>query len=150
MALKNSLVEEDADIQNDRPTSLEDEMKWLSNMIKTVREGALLHIVAEVDERVVGHCHMAPRRGKMRHIGELGIMILEEFRDIGIGTEMATTMEDMASDEGYESMILEVFSTNSRAIHVYERLGYERVGVYKRAVKRDSGYSDIVMMQKIL
>lgn len=40
---------------------------------------------------------------------------------------------------------LDVYTINERAIHLYERLGFQREGVMREAWRFDHGYYDIIM-----
>lgn len=150
VALKNRLVEEKADIDLTKKTNRERETSWLLGQIKRMEENRTHFIVAAYEGAVVGHSFVNPRRGKSSHLAELGIMIDLDFRDIGLGTEMLKRLESIATKNGIESIILEVFESNKRACHVYTNVGYKQVGVYKNAIKHENKYIDSVMMQKIL
>jgi len=49
---------------------------------------------------------------------------------------------------GIEVMTLEVFDTNERARHVYRNFGYEEVGRIPKAVSKNGGYFDLILMAK--
>jgi ribosomal protein S18 acetylase RimI-like enzyme len=46
----------------------------------------------------------------------------------GVGRLLADRLEDMAREQGFEYMWLGVWEENHKAMKVYEKLGYERVG----------------------
>ena len=47
-------------------------------------------------------------------------------------------------------MNIEVFATNDRAKHVYEKLGYREVGAWPKVIKKDGTYIDGILMSKEL
>jgi ribosomal protein S18 acetylase RimI-like enzyme len=105
-------------------------------------------VVAEVDGRRVANCEVNPRPGRMSHVGSLGISVKDGYRGIGIGQELMREAERHAVAAGIESIILEVFSINERAIHVYEKMGYRRIGAIPDGIKYKGGYVDSVYMFK--
>ena len=76
--------------------SVDKERLWLKNMLDSP-----LHmcIVAEVDGRIAGNCSLSfSRRIKTRHRATIGIVILQEFWNLGIGTAMFRAMEAAARE----------------------------------------------------
>ena len=52
---------------------------------------------------------------------------------------------------GFEQLELGVYSDNSRAIHLYEKFGFERYGIQPRAFKlKDGTFRDEIIMVKML
>lgn len=72
--------------------------------------------------------------------------LLPEFRGHGVGERLARAVMDAALARGAERIELEVFASNARAIRLYERLGFVREGVRRRARKLDGEYTDDVLM----
>ena len=78
----------------------------------------------------------------------LAITIGEKsYWDGGYGTDTMRTLCRF----GFETMNLhrielDVFVTNARAIHVYEKIGFQREGLRREADFRFGAYRDIVMM----
>ena len=95
----------------------------------------MVAVVAEVDRRMVGSCEITPKRGYSTHLGTLGISLLDGYRDQGIGQEMMLEAEKQVRRLGVEVVDLEVFETNARAIHTYEKLGYKITGRIPEAIK---------------
>lgn len=50
------------------------------------------------------------------------------IQDQGIGQRILRKYEERAVEAGYESVRIDVFGTNNRAIHIYEKFGYKRMG----------------------
>lgn len=46
----------------------------------------------------------------------------------GYGTQFMQYYEEYVRNAGFHSIRIDVFSTNSQAIHIYERFGYSRLG----------------------
>jgi RimJ/RimL family protein N-acetyltransferase len=61
---------------------------------------------------------------------------------------MMKEVEKHVKSIGVEILYLEVFATNSRARHVYDKLDYKETGVIPRGAKRDDKYVDMIVMVK--
>ena len=58
---------------------------------------------------------------------------------------------DQTRANGFEQLELGVYSDNARAIHLYEKFGFERYGIQPRAFKlKDGTYRDEIIMVKML
>jgi RimJ/RimL family protein N-acetyltransferase len=144
----NGLVDEDAMIAADKKQTRDSETDWLARNLTNLEKGVHVAVVAEVDGRMVGSCEVNPRPGRMSHVGSLGISVRGGYRDVGIGQELMREAEAQAKSLGVEVLILEVFGINDRAIHVYEKMGFGRMGAIPRGVKYRGEYVDSVYMYK--
>ena len=119
-----------------------------------MKEKAGLWAVSEIDEQIVGACNLMPRGGgrvsKTRHVVELGMAILSQFRGIGVGNAMMDYMVDWARKKGYDKISLSVFSSNKPAINLYKKFGFEIEGVKKKEFMVEGRYVDEVCMGKFL
>jgi RimJ/RimL family protein N-acetyltransferase len=144
----NTLVEEGADITVDKKKTREEEVDWLARLLSSLEKNKQIAVVAEVNGRFIGQVEVGPRGGRSKHVGNLGISIKDGYRDIGIGTELMLEAEVQARRLGIKIIFLEVYATNKRARHVYEKAGYSEVGCLPKAALRDGEYIDSIMMSK--
>jgi len=97
---------------------------------------------------VIGQCEISNSDWDAGlHVGTLGIIVKDKYRDMGIGMNLL----DMAIRESKtlnnkEKIILSCFSTNTRALYLYKKLGFEVVGIRKKQFYMDSVYYDEVLM----
>ena len=150
LSMINGLVEEEAMIAFDTKKTRGEEIEWLANNLKRLEKDQHMVVVAEVDGHAVGNCAINPRVERLKHYGMLGIALKDGYRDAGIGQEMMKEIEKHAPRLGLMFIALEVFSINDRAIHVYGKLGYKRVGAYPDGCKYRGEYVDSVHMVKRL
>ena len=149
--LINSLVEEHADIEYDTKQTREQEVDWLSRTIARLEKGEAFHMVAEVGGKVIASSSVGKRRFHCEnHVGDLGILIKSGYRDAGIGTEMMRTLINQARAMDLRMLVLTVFESNNRAIHVYEKVGFKETGRIPKGIYRNGRYIDRVMMTKDL
>jgi RimJ/RimL family protein N-acetyltransferase len=144
----NGLVEEEAMIAVDTKKTREEEIEWVATNLKRLEKDEHMCVVAEVDGHMVGSTEIKPRFGRLKHYGTLGISLKAGYRESGIGQEMLREIEKHAPRLGIKYLALEVFGSNERAIHVYEKIGYKRVGSYPDGVKYKGDYVDSVHMVK--
>lgn len=60
--------------------------------------------------------------------GEIGLAILAQFHNQGLGQLLMTTLINWAQQQGLPQLWLEVQTTNAPALHIYEKLGFVKQG----------------------
>lgn len=106
---------------------------------------------AVYEGRVVGWCDIRRLENpRMRHRGSLGMGLLPEFRGFGIGARLMKAALARARAAGFEKVELQVYTSNRRALALYERMGFKREGLIKRYRKIGTRYFDCVCMAKFL
>lgn len=151
LSLINSLVEEGADIIVDNRITRQEEIDWLSKALTSLERDETFYVVAEVDGRVVGNSELTRKTsGRDSHVGRLGIAIRDGFRNLGIGTEMMKALLEQAHAWGLKVVTLGHFATNERAHRLYQRIGFVEVGRIPKKFLKDGGYTDEIVMVKML
>jgi len=148
LELINSLVDEGADITMIEKITRNEELEWLSQLLPRIEKDEIFHIVAEVDGRVIASSNLRKKKGNASHVGDIGIIIKNGYRDVGIGTELLKTLINRAKAVGLEILTLRVFSSNTRAIHVYEKTGFHETGRIPNGRFKDGRYFDEIIMVK--
>ena len=88
------------------------------------------YLLAKKDDKIVGYC------GFWRVSGEAqvtNIAVLPEYRRQKIAETLAKKMLELCAED--EQIVLEVRKSNSAAILLYEKLGFEKAGIRKRFYK---------------
>jgi ribosomal protein S18 acetylase RimI-like enzyme len=107
--------------------------------------------VAVADGRVVGWADIFPAwPHAISHCGSLGMGVLPEFRGQGIGRRLLESCIAKAWSKGITRIELEVRADNGSAIKLYERFGFAREAVKRRAMRFDGVYFDSIQMSLIL
>ena len=87
---------------------------------------------------------------RMRHVGTLGMLVHTEFQNQGIGTALMRTVLELADNWLMLVRVeLEVFADNARAIHLYEKFGFEKEALLRMSVVRDGQYWDNYKMARL-
>jgi len=97
------------------------------------------YLAAVVDGRVVGSASIVllppPTGGSMMApvpSAEVGIAVMDDARDAGVGTALMEAAEAWAADRGVRVILLDMSARNTAAQRFYERLGYQVSGLYLR------------------
>lgn len=149
--LINSLVTERADIVRKTKVVREDEIAWLASALGRMERREIVYVAAEVDGKVIGNSEIGNRQGGYdKHVGSLGIAIKKGFRNIGIGTQMMNALINEGREMGLKVLTLTAFANNRRAIHVYEKLGFQKTGKIPMKFFKRGKYIDEVIMTLML
>ena len=87
-----------------------------------------LWLVAVEEERVAGYI------GSQSVLGEsdmMNVAVHPDFRRQGIGQMLVTALADELKQAGNRCLTLEVRASNAPAITMYQKLGFEQVGLRK-------------------
>jgi ribosomal protein S18 acetylase RimI-like enzyme len=118
-------------------------------LIKTDSESKNnLFLVATVHNRIVGFSRCEGNILKrFSHKVEFGICILKEFWGYGIGGNILKESISWADSNGFKKITLSVLETNEKAIHLYQKFGFDIEGVMKKdRVLSDGNYYSTVIM----
>jgi RimJ/RimL family protein N-acetyltransferase len=119
--------------------------------IDGARQRGMVQYVAVAGSRIVGWCDILPQAWEgFRHSGRLGMGIAPEFRGKGIGRRLMDATITAARDAGLTRIGLEVFSSNTNAITLYEHYGFEHEGLHRRGRIIDGRVEDVIMMGLLL
>ncbi|TWT09864.1 GNAT family N-acetyltransferase [Streptococcus sp. sy004] len=89
---------------------------------------------------------------RVNHIGDIFIGIKKQYWGYGLGQVlMAETIEWAKQSGVIRRLELTVQKRNQRAVHVYEKIGFEIEGVKKRGAKTSTGeFLDVYIMGKMI
>ncbi len=146
LSLINSLVEEKADIVVSDKLTREEEGDWLADLLVRLEKDQAFFFVAEVDGKVVASSDLHVGRGTEVRAGNVGIVVKDGFRSVGIGTRMMQTIVKFARKRGLRVLVLSVFATNERALYVYEKVGFVKCGRVPRKHFHRGRYVDEIIM----
>ena len=130
--------------------TLEEEQTYLAASIAS--DNSVLLIAVLHTGEVIGISGLqGGSRKATRHTGGVGISINRERRDQGIGTALLQQVIEWAKKSNIIKRIeLEVMTHNQRAIHVYEKLGFQMEGKHLAALYKEGRYIDIYLMGLLL
>ncbi|MFP4013578.1 MAG: N-acetyltransferase family protein [Chitinispirillaceae bacterium] len=122
-------------------------LEQTESFLKMIVENRYPQFFALRGSEVIGWCDVIPKTAEgMRHVGVLGMGVVEKYRSGGIGTGLLDRTLKEAARYGLEKVELEVFASNRAAVRLYARFGFETEGKRVRARKLHGRYDDILLM----
>ena len=110
-------------------------------------------LIAKIGDRVIGVLNVsADPRHRVNHIGDMFIAISQEFWGYGLGQILMEEVIDWAEQSGViRRLELTVQVRNERAVHLYQKFGFEIEGVKKRGAKTKNGeFLDVYLMGRLI
>ena len=109
--------------------TLQDEERFLENMLGRIESGDALHLYAEDSRgRFVGHMGVDRQGGRHTHCAELATSVSRDWRDCGLGTALMRAHLAEIHRLDLRMMFLGVLANNPRAIHLYAKFGFRECG----------------------
>lgn len=152
MALANSLVRERAYISIQKKMTQKEEIKWLLKEIKGIEDKKSVLFLIEVDGIVFGSTGVTKKeRPADEHVGDLGIIMRKEIRNIRLGQKIIPlVIKEARKKLKIKIARLDLFSKNKIAFHVYKKCGFKKCGEIKGGIKHYGKYGDKILMVKYL
>lgn len=129
------------------PATVEEEAEFLRREAENPKS---LMLTAWEGGRIVGNAHLGALSRRLAHRGSLGISVLREAWGRGVGSALMEEVIAHARAQGVEIIELEVRSDNPRAIRLYEKFGFVRIGHYPGSFKIGGEYFDCELMNLYL
>jgi L-phenylalanine/L-methionine N-acetyltransferase len=107
-------------------------------------------IIAVLDGRIVGSAAISQKKGRKRHVGELGMSVHDDFHRRGIGSALMAALIDVADNWlDLKRIELTVYVDNAPAIALYRKFGFEVEGTRRFDAFRDGKYVDSFAMARL-
>jgi RimJ/RimL family protein N-acetyltransferase len=108
-------------------------------------------LIALVNDRIVGNSTLHFSKGFTRHVAQIRIYLLKEYRRHGIGTAMIRAQVEIARKLGLHQLIVEIVETQPQVIHAFERQGFERQYAWKDMFMTSEGETlDMIVLVNYL
>ncbi len=121
---------------------------WTKGIFKDcLRVGYLCWVCREEGKNLVGYLIQSIAAEEM-HI--LNVCIHPDKQRMNLGTLLVQQAEEFGQRGSAKTVFLEVRPKNIAAIRLYQKLGYEQVGLRKDYYPADRGREDAVVMKKRL
>ncbi len=148
----NDLTDEDVMIASARKQTLQEEKEWLTNALEKITHKEEVYLLAfDEHNNLLGTTHIFKKKGRLSHIGTLGISIAKIARGKGLGKLLMTEIIAIAQKElGIDMVTLTCFSINVPALRLYKSLGFTQFGLLPNAYEYHDARVDRVYMYKLL
>jgi len=126
--------------------SVAEEQSWIRSFNE--KENSLL-LVAVSEGCIVGNIDVTGHtRHAMMHTAVIGMGMLSEWRNLGLGTALMQQAINWACNSAILEMLwLEVYTENEAGIALYKNSGFEECGIVKDFFKNDGRYFDKLTMR---
>lgn len=127
-----------------KPT-IEEEMNWIT---KFIQEQNSILIVAIYKGEIIGNIDLSGnQREIMQHTGIIGMGILKDWRNTGLGTALLKALIDWATTHPIlEKLVLGVYHNNKPGIALYTKMGFKKAGIHHKMFKHNNTYYDEILM----
>ena len=85
-------------------------------------------LIAKDGDKIVGCASLSRLPRRMKHRGDFAISVAKEYWNKGIGSKLLDNIILFAKENAFEIIDLQVRSDNLRAIHLYEKYGFKKIG----------------------
>ncbi len=113
-----------------------------------------LLLVADVRGEVVGSLAAFQAddgdNPRTAHILKIGLHLAEEYRGLGIGSQMLQYVDAWAREHHFKKLETSIFTTNKRSLHLFDRAGFHEEGTRLKRFWVGNEYFDEVLMGKVL
>lgn len=150
MSFINSFMgERKSGLMMNKKVTLKGEEEWLRGRLSEIRARKTFILLAELDGRIVGSCHITRLDYKHSHRASVGIALRKEFRGRGLGEAlMRKTIElGLKRIKGIEFVDLSTFAYNERAQSLYRKLGFKEYGRIPMSLKEEGVHFDELLMR---
>ena len=112
-----------------------------------------IYLIVLLDNEITGLVSItADFHERIRHIGQVFIVVKRAFWDQGLGKLLLEEAINWAENSGViRRLELTVQARNERAVHLYQAFGFEIEGVQKRGAYLTEGeFLDVYLMGKLI
>jgi aminoglycoside 6'-N-acetyltransferase len=108
--------------------------------------------VIELEGELVGFIQLFEEPDPDYRHADVDILLATRAQDQGLGTDaMRTICTHLIEQRGHHRITLTTWPHNARAIHVYEKLGFRRVGVTRLSERgADGSWHDELLMELVV
>ncbi len=125
------------------PVTVEEEAGFIRKNSENPRD---LMVLAKEGGSIIGDGHIEAFSRRLSHRAGLGITVRKAAWGRGVGTAIMERLIAHAREQGIEIIELQVRSDNARAIRLYEKFGFVKIGHYPGFLKVDRVYADCDLM----
>lgn len=129
------------------PITVEEERQYLEK--KNADDRSVMLTVWE-DGKIIANAHIEALTRRLSHRAGLGVTVLKEAWGRGIGAALMERLIAHAREHDIEIIELQVRCDNARAIRLYEKFGFQKIGRYPGYMKVDGELIDCDLMNLYL
>lgn len=118
----------------------------------THKEENSIILLAEIDNKIMGIATInSSPKARFKHVGEFGIVIAEQYCELGLGRKLIDYLIVWANANGITKKISLVTSeNNNRAMELYKKVGFKVEGTLLKDNYVNGVYGNTILMGLIL
>lgn len=132
----------------ERTTTVDEQRQRIQNLLATDNQ---MIFVVEDENQLVGY--LGAYGGSFRrncHCAYIVTGILQAYAGQGLGKRLFNALDKWAMEHHIHRLELTVMCHNERAVHLYQKMGFEIEGVKRDSLQVDGRYVDEYYMARIL
>ena len=98
--------------------------RYSENSVEKIYKEVSHKLIAISEEKIMAFGCLIPDNN-YPDIPSLGIVVADEYRNIGMGSVMMNQLEELAIKNCYKFIFLKTFKSNHHAYNLYKKMGYE-------------------------
>jgi len=128
--------------------TIEEEKGFIERMNQSSNSILLL---GKVNGKIVSIGSLSGKgRKRIAHRGEVALSVSKEYWGLGFGTKVLEELIIYANHKEINVIELTVKADNEAGIHLYEKLGFKKIGYYEKYFKIEDKYYDAYLMNLYL
>jgi len=126
-------------LESEIKLTVDQEKEWINSFL--IYDNSLL-LVAEYEGEIIGNIDLTGNRRKiMEHTAVIGMGMLQEWQNIGLGTALLSAIIEWAKNNPILELIwLQVYTENESGLNLYRKMGFVENGIIKNFFKKDNNY----------
>ena len=116
---------------------------WTEQIFRDCLKSRYHCVVYESEQEMLGYAVLSVAAGEA-HI--LNICILPERQNQGLGRDLLNYLIELAREHKVETIFLEVRASNEPAKRLYDRMGFNELGIRKNYYPADQGREDALVL----
>ena len=118
---------------------------WSENIFRDCLRVGYTCRALDLAGQIIGYGVMSLGAGEA-HI--LNVCVRDEFRTVGFGRRLLEHLLERAAAAGVSEAFLEVRPSNLSAIRLYQKLGFEQIGIRRGYYQAPEGREDAIVLKK--
>ena len=120
---------------------------WSENIFRDCLRVGYTCRALDLVGRVIGYGVMSLGAGEA-HV--LNVCVADQYRNLGFGRRLLEHLMERAGASGVAETFLEVRPSNLAAIRLYQRLGFEQIGIRRGYYQAPDGREDAIVLKREL
>ena len=117
---------------------------WSENIFRDCLRVGYICRALDLEGQIIGYGVMSLGAGEA-HI--LNVCVRDAFRTVGFGRRLLEHLLERATAAGVSEAFLEVRPSNLSAIRLYQKLGFEQIGIRRGYYQAPDGREDAIVLK---